>query len=143
LIEEWVAAGCIPPDAPILKTLKDVQEWSAHDRKLSTWTSFSIAAPGGPNADLRLRLDNALKALKQIREGSSGSQKKPRRGRAISEVQIRQERDRLALQNVELLAEQSKLEAEVKRLRHLLKEKDISHRELLIKFEKVVPFGKG
>ncbi len=142
LLEEWIANESIPPDAPVLATIKDVQQWSDPARGLTTWTSYSIAAPGGPNADLRLRLDHALKGLQRIREGKSAQQRKPRRGRTISQNQVSQERDRLAWQNVELLAARDALSSEVKRLRHLLREKDDQHRELLTKLEKIVPFGK-
>ncbi|MEZ0169516.1 hypothetical protein [Microvirga sp. TS319] len=142
LLEEWIANESIPPDAPVLVTIKDVQQWTDPARGLVTWTSYSIAAPGGPNADLRLRLDHALKSLQRIREGKSAQPRKPRRGRPISQIQVSHERDRLAHQNVELLVERDALSAEVKRLRHLLLEKEHQHRELLIKFEKIVPFGK-
>jgi hypothetical protein len=142
LIESWVAAEDIPADAPALKTVKDVQQWTDQAKGLTTWTSYSIAAPGGANGDLRVRLDLALEGLSRLVEGNPGKPKKSRRGKAISQVQVEQERTRLAVQNVELLAEREMLRADVSRLRHLLVEKDNHYRELLTKFDKIAPFGK-
>jgi hypothetical protein len=143
LLESWVRAESIPLDAPPLSAIKDVQAWVDPAQGLTSWTSYSVAAPGGENADLRARLDAVLPLVQRLRAGESGKLKKPRRGKTISQIQVERERDRLAVQNEELLSHCEVLQGEVTRSQQLVILKEKEYRELLVKFNKLVPFGKA
>jgi hypothetical protein len=121
LIEKWVVDGAIPPNAPVLRGEKDVRRWEDPEHEITSWVSFSVLAPNGPNADLRRRLDEVLPDYRRIREGAR-QPRKAQRGRSITERQVQRERDRLAIQNEELLAE----------IRSLKQALAISHEDLAL-----------
>lgn len=112
LMERWITEGAVPANAPILRGEKDIREWQDPEHGITSWVSFSILAPNGPNADLRRRLDEVLPDYRHIREGAR-QPKQPPRGRSITERQVRRERDRLVIQNEELLAEIRSLKQEL------------------------------
>jgi len=142
LLEQYSAAGAIPKGTPVLRLLKDVIVWEDSDLGLSRWTSFSIAAPSGPNADLRNRLDIVLPEIVTLQSGGRVTEKKPRRGKIISRDQLEREHERLAIQNNLLLRRQDQLEGDVARLKHTVAEREQEIAELVSKLNTLTRFPK-
>lgn len=63
LLEQWARDGTTPSDAIIPKGPAALARWHDSALGLESWTSPNIAAPNGPNADLRLRFDAVLRIL--------------------------------------------------------------------------------
>lgn len=140
MIEGWLAAGEVPQGAPGLMTLDDVRKWKDQTQGLTAWSSKTVMAPSGPNADLRIRLGEVLKLLAQVRGGAKGDMvRNPGRGRTISERQLRAELERTVQQVAELMvrdrATKDELERQEARVASLVAE----NKELLAKLSKISP----
>jgi hypothetical protein len=104
-IRSMVVSGLVPDGTPELRTIEQVRTWvDPSDPELRTWSSFSVAAPSGPNADLRAELDEWLPRLTEQRAGGRQG-KGPRRGKPITQIQLERERATLARQNDDLICE--------------------------------------
>jgi hypothetical protein len=143
LLENWAREERVPDDLPRLKTIDEIRLWTDTTRDLKSWTSFSVAAPGGDNPDLRARLDVVLPLISRIRDGVRGKNLKPRRGKPISQIQHERENAILAKQNQELITEVDSLTDELTRIKQLNEIKDNAYQELLEKYNKLLPFGKN
>jgi hypothetical protein len=143
ILEGWVKAGALPDDAPQLSTINDVRLWDDPGRGLTSWSSYSVAAPGGAHADLRARLDFVLPQFVALKAGAVKTNRKPRRGKAISQKQVEAERNKLAEQNVVLIAQNHELNSDVIRIKQLVSELEEKNRILIAERRKLVPFGRS
>jgi hypothetical protein len=145
LLEQCVSEGTIPDWLPRLRNITDVQRWTDKERELKAWSSPNVTSPAGTNSDIRARLNEILPKFLALVDGTRAgktTEKRPRRGKPISIRQTENERDRLAAQNEELLAENQSQADEITRLRDSL---DLAHRELrqlIAKHNLLVPFDR-
>jgi hypothetical protein len=142
VIRSWLEKGEIPTTAPVLDTIEQVRRWTNAELNLSTWTSFSVAAPGGKNADLRNQLDELLPLVAKMRAGADRVARAPRTRKPNSQKFAENECRRLATQNEELLAERCSLNADIARLSQLVVEKDRQVGALTATLNKIAPFSK-
>lgn len=143
VLEGWVKAGALPDDAPQLSTIKDVRLWVDPGRGLTSWSSYSVAAPGGAHADLRARLDFVLPQFVALKAGAAETNRKPRRGKAISQKQVEAERNKLAEQNAILIARNHELTSDITRIKQILVELEEKNRILIAERSKLIPFGRS
>lgn len=142
LLENWVGTGVLPDDAPRLSTINDVRLWTSTELGLRSWTSYSIAAPGGEHGDLRARLDSILPHYVELRAGATTKPRKPRRGKAISQRQVELERNKLVAQNADLIIQNARLSSEIVRIGQLLTELESENRLLVSQINSIVPMRR-
>jgi len=117
ILEQAVVAGSVPPSLPIIGKLDDLRSWADKGNKdLCSWSSFSVAAPGGKNADLRGRFDKIFPSLVELQTGKKKRGPRPPKKTSMEEWLIRDERDALIAQNSDLIIRVTVLE-EDKRVR--------------------------
>lgn len=122
------------------RTLSEFVQWRDPERGFGAWTSFSVAAPKGPNADLRQRLDRVLERLRGDRSRTRAPTK--RRGRTVEHAQAMAEVKALAAQNLELVERVLQLEAECRRTSDALGLVYKREAELVDRLNKVLPFER-
>lgn len=115
-IEKAVRENSIPSDIPTLRRIQDVRDWNAPP--LTAWVSYSVAAPKGPNADLRARLDAVFPTFVQRQNGTLRKGVRAPSHADPGEWLASRERDVLLIQNAELLAQVDELNARVRLLQH-------------------------
>jgi hypothetical protein len=113
LLEEWARDGTAPQNAAIPKGPAALARWRDPTLGLESWTSPNIAAPNGPNADLRLRFDAVLSIF------ASGQSKRPNERRVSG--QLAKVDSSLVAQIVTLSEALQISEAELRRSQHLLR----------------------
>ena len=111
-IEAAVRDGVIPTEIPNLRRIQDVRDWDSPPFK--SWVSYSVAAPNGPNADLRKRLDRVFPTFVERQSGAVRKGVRAPAGADSSEWLASKERDALLVQNAELLASISQLETRLR-----------------------------
>ena len=142
VLEGWVRDGVLPDNAPPLSTINDVRLWTDAELGLRSWTSYSVAAPGGEHSDLRDRLDLVLPEYVELRAGPANKSRKPRRGIAISQKQVELERNRLVEQNADLIMHNAVLSSEVLRLEWAVSELERQNKELIVANNKIIPIKR-
>lgn len=94
----------------IPRNLAELANWVDEERGFERWISFSVAAPNGPNSDLRRRLDHSLDLLK-VRAGRPA-----RKSQAVhASRQLAAEVRMLAQQNADLIMQLKSLEDRLRR----------------------------
>jgi hypothetical protein len=101
-LEEAVGQGFITKAIPTIRKLEDLVTWDKPER--SPWKSFSVAAPGGRNADLRRRFDRILPAFVLLQTGKKMRGAMPPRGKPVSDWIVEEELESLRRQNADLIA---------------------------------------
>ena len=106
IVERSVRDKKLDPGVPKLTSIRAFVQWSGEHqgRKYGSWSSQTVAAPNGPNADLRKRLDAVLPAFQSLqRIKIQGATKKPPRGVGWDAWLLAAERDNLLVQNTQLI----------------------------------------
>lgn len=138
-LEGWVGSGAIPVMVPRLRTIDDIRLWEDPGLGLKSWSSFSVAAPSGPNLDLRLRLDALLPRLRVLQEGIVRAPKILNLRKTAAQKQIDQERRSLAIQNEQLISRINDLSQQLVREKTMRKIAEAERDELKKKIGAVVP----
>ena len=107
-LEQALRTGAVTSEIPLITKIEDIQRW--HSPPMISWKSFSVAAPGGSNPDLRKRLDNVLSSFIRLQSGKKKRGPQPPRGMSVSDWLVREERDALLRQNAQLIARVQELE---------------------------------
>jgi hypothetical protein len=126
-----------PPTRWFPRNLRQMVEWQDAELKLTRWVSFSVAAPNGPNGDLRRRFDIARQMLLKKRGKDSAPA-----GREVGHVLAINQVKVLAEQNALLMAEKHDLERRSTLLEKQLDSMYGRERELVEMLNKILPAGR-
>lgn len=137
-----VKEGRVPDDIPKIEKIEDLRTW--HAPPLSRWRSFSVAAPSGPNADLRAQLDQILPLFLALQ---SGKQRRTRAGRSADAERdlklLRNERDGLLEQNSDLILRDAEKTALMKAQEDIISSQRAAIAELTAQIRKISPIRSG
>ncbi|QAY78897.1 hypothetical protein [Sphingosinicella sp. BN140058] len=136
-LEQAVKEGIVPKELPKILKLDDVRCWNAPP--MSSWSSFSVAAPGALNSDLRERLDRVLPSFVKLQSGKVKRGPKPPRTMSVGDWLIREERNALLQQNAQLLGRVQEAESQVRSMRTIIASQKKKIGELSASLRKVVP----
>ncbi|MFW2350133.1 hypothetical protein [Qipengyuania sp.] len=139
LLEKATASGVIPPEYPIIAKVKDLQSWDTPP--LTSWKSFSVAAPGGRNADLRARFDRILPSFKKLQTGKSMRGPRPPKDRSVETWLIQSERDALCRQNAEILMRLREAEAALRAKEAMVESSKAKIAELTERLSVLIPLS--
>lgn len=135
-IEELVSSGNANGEW-YPKKVRELVEWQNLDAGIRSWSSFSVAAINGPNADLRRRFDIAVAALER-----RGSPKRRAPHRSPDHAQALAEVKGLAEQNVRLLADREALARQIIRLEQRIAAMQARELELIGKLNRILPLDQ-
>lgn len=107
-LEKAASDGVVPEDLPVIGNVGDLRTWN--DPPMTSWSSHSVAAPGGPNSDLRFRFDRILPTFVKLQTGKVKRGPLPPKGMSVTRWLILHENAALIRQNAELLVRVKELE---------------------------------
>lgn len=139
ILEDWVRGGAVPTHVPRLRTLDDVRLWEDGALGLKAWTSFSVAAPSGPNYDLRLRLKALLPRLGALQEGIARAPKSPSIRKTEAQREMEKVHRALVIQNEQLLHAINQIRQQLSREMTMRKIAEVERDELKKKLGAVIP----
>lgn len=139
LLEKATTDGVIPPEIPIIAKVKDLQSWDTPP--LTSWKSFSVAAPSGRNADLRARFDRILPSFVKLQTGKSMRGPRPPKNMSVESWLVQSERDALCRQNAELLMRLNETEAALRSKAAMLESSKAMIAELTEKLSVLIPLS--
>lgn len=140
LLEMAATDGVVPEGVPIIGKVDDLRVWN--DPPMIAWSSFSVAAPSGPNPDLRARFDRILPTFVKLQTGKFKRGPRPPKNTTVEEWLIRDERDGLVRQNTELLVRVEELESALNIERAITESSKAKIAELTAKFRTLAPFKR-
>lgn len=135
---EALVDGGVWDPCSIPATLEEVVKWHEPERGIIRWSSYSVAAPNGNNADLRRRLDAALSVLRK-KPPAESRRAEPRTAehlRALREMQA------LATQNAELHLENQRLKTSLDLIHSQMRILVDREKELVTMVNDIMPLGR-
>lgn len=141
ILEKAAIDGVVPEGVPIIGKVDDLRAWN--DPPMIAWRSFSVAAPSGPNSDLRFRFDKILPTFVMLQTGKAKRGRRPPKNMSVEQWLIRDERDALARQNADLLVRVRELETALHVEKTISESSRAKNAELTSKLRTLMPLKRS